>query len=362
LKVLRADSLSRAYDVVVGRGVLADLGALLAARRPLNKAVVCCDENVAPLYLSDAAQSLSTAGFSVSEIVIPAGETQKNLARVEELYGVLYDRGIRRSDTLVALGGGVVGDLFGFCAATYQRGVGFAQVPTTLLAQVDAAIGGKVGVDFRAGKNYIGAFYQPHLVCADVDTLSTLPVREVRSGAAEVAKYGLAFGGAALAGCEEFAAQPMTAARIPESLVSICAQHKLDVVSADEREESGARAVLNLGHTVGHAIEAATQFRRYTHGEAVGLGLRAAVWLSERLYGLSPADAERAQRLLDALELPGDVDGLVPGVIADLTRRDKKAGRDGVEFVLLKALGEPVLGARVPDQLLEEAVSWLTTR
>jgi 3-dehydroquinate synthase len=281
---------------------------------------------------------------------------------VEELYGVLYDRGIRRSDTLVALGGGVVGDLFGFCAATYQRGVGFAQVPTTLLAQVDAAIGGKVGVDFRAGKNYIGAFYQPHLVCADVDTLSTLPVREVRSGAAEVAKYGLAFGGAALAGCEEFAAQPMTAARIPESLVSICAQHKLDVVSADEREESGARAVLNLGHTVGHAIEAATQFRRYTHGEAVGLGLRAAVWLSERLYGLSPADAERAQRLLDALELPGDVDGLVPGVIADLTRRDKKAGRDGVEFVLLKALGEPVLGARVPDQLLEEAVSWLTTR
>jgi len=192
--------------------------------------------------------------------------------------------------------------------------------------------------------------------------LSTLGVREVRSGAAEVAKYGLAFGGAALAGCEAFAAHPVTAASIPESLVAICAQHKLDVVSADEREESGARAVLNLGHTVGHAIEAATQFRRYTHGEAVGLGLRAAVWLSERLCGLSPAEAERAQRLLGALELPGDVDGIVPSVIADLTRRDKKAGRDGVEFVLLRALGEPVLGARVPDELLEEAVAWLATR
>ncbi|RPI29762.1 MAG: iron-containing alcohol dehydrogenase, partial [Actinomycetota bacterium] len=173
---------SRAYDVVVERGALDGLGAELAALGTQGKVVVCSDANVAPLYLERLSAGLSEAGFTTSHIVIPAGEAQKTLARVEEVYGVLYERGVARGATLVALGGGVVGDLFGYVAASYLRGLRLVQVPTTLLAQVDAAVGGKTGVDFRAGKNHVGAFYQPWLVVADPDTLRTLPEREVRGG------------------------------------------------------------------------------------------------------------------------------------------------------------------------------------
>ena len=184
---LRAELASRSYDVLVAHGALSGLGAALGPLRAPAHVVVCCDENVAPLYLETASESLRGAGFAVSHIVIPAGEAEKSLGRATEMYGVLYDRGIRRGDVLVALGGGVIGDLAGFVAATYLRGVGLVQAPTTLLAQVDAAVGGKVGVDFRVGKNYVGAFYQPLVVVADPDTLATLPSRELRSGAAEVA-------------------------------------------------------------------------------------------------------------------------------------------------------------------------------
>ena len=194
-------------------------------------------------------------------MILPAGERQKSLARAEELYGVLYDRGVRRSDTLVALGGGVIGDLAGFVAATYQRGVGLVQVPTTLLAQVDAAVGGKVAVDFRAGKNYVGTFYQPSLVLADLDTLGTLPPRELRSGAAEVAKYGLLAGGDVLRRAQRLAQAPLTRRRREPGARRRLVAYKAGVVASDERE-AGQRAVLNLGHTIGHAIEAATGFRR----------------------------------------------------------------------------------------------------
>ncbi len=255
---------SRAYDVLVGRGCLAGLGTALMRRCPGGKTVVCCDENVAALYLEQVRSSLRASGYEVSHIVIPAGEAQKDLARAEELYGVLYDRGLRRGDTVVALGGGVIGDLAGFVAATYQRGVRLAQVPTTLLAQVDAAVGGKVAVDFRAGKNYVGTFYQPWLVYIDLATLETLPVRELHSGAAEVAKYALLDGGELLGRVERLARGRLVAARVSETLVAACVARKVAVVAGDEREETGARAVLNLGHTVGHAVG-----RR--HGVGVGL-------------------------------------------------------------------------------------------
>ena len=359
---LRAVTASRGYDVLVGRDCISKLGPALWSHAPGGQAVVCCDEHVAPLYLTGVRESLRAAGYVVSEIVIPAGETQKTLARAEELYGVIYDRGVRRSDTLVALGGGVVGDLMGFVAATYQRGVGFVQVPTTLLAQVDAAIGGKVGVDFRAGKNYIGAFYQPTLVFADLQTLTTLPARELRSGMGEVAKYALAAGGELLVRCEQLARTPLTAASLSRSLVVDCMQRKLDVVAADEREESGGRAVLNLGHTIGHAIEAATGFSRFTHGDAVGLGLRAVLWLSERLCGLPASESARAQALLDGLGLPARAPGISPDLVCDLVRRDKKAGKDGVAYVLLPALGNPLVAVAVPADLEREVVAWLTRR
>ncbi len=353
---------SRTYDVLVGRGCLAGLGGELSGRFPGGRTVVCCDENVAPLYLEEVRDSLHAAGYAVSHIVIPAGEAQKNLARAEELYGVLYDRGVRRGDTVVALGGGVIGDLAGFAAATYQRGARLVQVPTTLLAQVDAAVGGKVAVDFRAGKNYVGTFYQPALVLSDLAALETLPERELRSGAAEVAKYALLGGGELLDRVERLAARPLRAARVSQALVAQCVEYKLSVVVADEREETGERARLNLGHTVGHAIEAATAFSRYTHGEAVGLGLRASLWLSRRLCGLDPGEEAHAQALLDGLGLPQRLDGVPAEAVFDLTRRDKKAGRDGVGYVLLNALGSPRLDVRVPPELEREVVDWLTQR
>jgi 3-dehydroquinate synthase len=353
---------SRSYDVLVGRGCLAGLGEALARSCLGGRAVVCCDENVAPLYLEPARSSLRAAGFEVSHIVIPAGEGQKNLARAEELYGVFYDRGMRRGDTVVALGGGVVGDLAGFVAATFQRGMRLTQVPTTLLAQVDAAVGGKVAVDFRAGKNYVGTFYQPWLVYIDLAALDTLPARELRSGAAEVAKYALIGGGDLLDRVARLAAGPLTAARVSQELVAGCVARKVAVVAGDEREETGARAVLNLGHTVGHAVEAATAFSRYTHGEAVGLGLRACLWLSVRLCGLDPREEARGQALLDGLGLPQRLEGVAVATVCDLTRRDKKAGRDGVGYVLLDALGSPRLDEHVPPELEREVIEWLLSR
>jgi 3-dehydroquinate synthase len=357
-----SSGLSRDYEVVVGRGVLAALGEEARRAAGGTRAVVCCDENVAPLYLEPATVSLATAGYEVSHLVIPAGELQKSLSRAEEMYGVLYDRGVRRTDLMVALGGGVVGDLAGFAAATYQRGMRLVQVPTTLLAQVDAGVGGKVAVDFRAGKNYVGTFYQPWLVLADLDVLGTLPAAELRSGSAEVAKYGLLAGGELWALAGELAAGGLTAARIGDELVAGCAAYKLAVVAADEREETGARAVLNLGHTVGHAVEAATSFARYSHGEAVALGLHATLRLSRELCGLDEAGEQAGHDLLDGLGLPRRLDGVHPEQVCALTCRDKKAGADGVGYVLLDAVGVPRTGVRVAPGLEQEVVEWLTRR
>jgi 3-dehydroquinate synthase len=362
MRRIRAEMPSRGHDVLVGRGCLAGLGGALARRCPGGRAVVCCDENVAPLYLEQTRSSLRAAGYEVSHIVIPAGEGQKNLARAEELYGVLYDRGVRRGDTVVALGGGVIGDLAGFVAATFQRGVRLVQVPTTLLAQVDAAVGGKVAVDFRAGKNYVGTFYQPWLVYMDLETLDTLPLRELRSGAAEVAKYALLGGGDLWDRVARLAVRPLSAARVSQELVAGCVARKVAVVAGDEREQTGARAVLNLGHTIGHAVEAATGFSRYTHGEGVGLGLHASLWLSRRLCGLDAGEEARAQALLDGLGLPQRLTAVPVEAVCELTLRDKKAGRDGVGYVLLDALGSPRLDVRVPPELEREVVEWLAKR
>ena len=381
---------SRAYDVIVGHGALEALGAELAALSPAGagpavsraagQVVVCSDGNVAPFYLERVSAGLGEAGFAVSHVVIPPGEPEKTLARVEEIYGVLYERGVRRGETLVALGGGVVGDLFGYVAATYQRGLRLVQAPTTLLAQVDAGVGGKTGVDFRSGKNHIGAFYQPWLVVADPDTLDTLPARELRSGAAEVAKYGLIAGGGLLDEIEAAAgrhedveaaqhggepsigrsAHRPGACRFGEALIAGCLAEKIAVVEVDEREESGRRAVLNLGHTVGHAVEAAGDFKRFTHGEAVALGLRAALRLSVALCGLGQDEADRGAALLDALDLPRRATGVDPATVVALIRRDKKAGPDGVPYVLLEALGRPRTGVHVPAGLEAEVVAWLT--
>lgn len=350
---------SRRYDVVVGRGCLERLGSELRLRHGGGKAVIVSDANVAPHYLDIAHDSLACAGYQPSQVVLPPGEAQKTLTRAEELYGVLYDRALRRNDVLVALGGGVIGDLTGWVAATYLRGLTFVQVPTTLLAQVDSSVGGKVAVDFRSGKNHVGTFYQPLFVLADVDTLATLPPRELRSGAAEVAKAGLCEGADLLLEVESLAQSGLSSETVSVDLIAGCVEAKAAVVALDEREELGPRAVLNFGHTVGHAIEAATGFKRYTHGEAVGLGLRAALRLSRELCGLSADEEKRGVRLLDRLGLPARFEGATVTDVCDLIARDKKAGEGGVGFVLLKALGQPVLGVNVSLDLQMRVVAWL---
>ncbi len=362
MKTVQVRTTGGRYDVLVGRGLLAGLGEAQVRRSPGGQVVVITDDNVAPLYLEALTSSMRVAGVSASQVVIPSGERQKNLARAEELYGILYDRGLHRSDTVVALGGGVIGDLVGFVAATFQRGVRLVQVPTTLLAQVDASVGGKVAVDFRGAKNYVGTFYQPALVVADLDVLHTLPLRDLRSGAAEVAKHGLLAGGSLLRRVERFAAAGATAPAVTQELVAGNVSFKAGVVGEDEREVSGRRAVLNLGHTIGHAIEAATGFERFAHGEGVGLGTRAALWLSQRLAGLSADAAARAQTLLDGVGVPARLIGVTGDAVTALISRDKKASAKGVGYVLLEELGRPVVGVSVPPDLEMEAVEWLLTR
>jgi 3-dehydroquinate synthase len=361
VKRLTVRAASRTYPIAVGRDVLGGVGAEVARVRGGGQIVVLCDENVAPLYLEPVRTSLLAAGLSASHVILPAGEREKNLARAEELYGVLYDRGVRRSDTLLTLGGGVIGDLGGFVAATYQRGCGFVQAPTTLLAQVDASVGGKVAVDFRAGKNYVGTFYQPSLVFADLAVLRTLPVKELRSGAAEVAKHGLLAGGPVLERVRRLARGDLSAGSVSQELVADSIAYKAAVVERDERE-SGLRAVLNFGHTIGHAIEAATAFRRWSHGEAVGLGLHGALRLSGELAGLSAADELAGHELLDGLGLPSRLTGARAGDVCELIARDKKAGPEGVGYVLLRRPGSPLLGVRVPPALELEVVEWLRRR
>ena len=361
MRRLTVHAASRTYPILVGRGVLDEVGALVRRRAARGRSSCSATRTWPRCTSTGSAGALTAAGLSTSQVILPAGEREKNLARAEELYGVLYDRGLRRSDTLVALGGGVIGDLTGFVAATYQRGIGFVQVPTTLLAQVDASVGGKVAVDFRAGKNYVGTFYQPSLVLADLDTLGTLPARELRGGAAEVAKHGLLAGSAVLRRVRQLARGALAAEAVTQELVAGSIQYKAGVVERDERE-AGLRAVLNFGHTIGHAIEAATGFRRFSHGEAVALGLHAALRISGELAGLPEADELAAHELLNALGLPARLTGVRAQDVCDLIARDKKAAQDGVGYVLLRRPGFPVIGVRVPPDLELEVVEWLRKR
>ena len=345
------------YDVHIGAGLLPRLGELYGGSSGM--ALVVCDENVAPLYLERVVAGLGAAGLRPSSLVLAPGETTKSTASLTRLYERLYDMGAGRDDTVVALGGGVIGDLAGYAAATFLRGVRLVQAPTTILAMVDAAVGGKVAVDFRQGKNYLGTFYQPALVVADVATLATLPEREVRGGWAEVIKHGLLAGGATLALTEENVDR---GARLDPRLLEADVRLKADVVGRDPRETTGVRAALNLGHTIGHAIEVAGGYERCSHGEAVALGLRAALWLSERLQGLEPAAAERGHELLSAAGLPERLKGVSAGDVADLITRDKKALDGAARFVLLADLGKPVTGVVVPPALQREVIAWLIDR
>ncbi len=340
--LLWAGAASGEYPVFVGAGLLAQRGwsdALWPLDRARSRAFCVSDETVTALHAPPPGAVHGEA------IALPPGEQHKTLATAERVWQALVDGGMTRADHVVALGGGVVGDLAGFCAATYQRGVPIVQVPTTLVAQVDSAYGGKTGVDLPQAKNYVGAYHQPAGVIVDPDVLKTLPKAELDAGWVEVLKTALIAGGELW---ERVAADEPVDART----ILACARTKLAVVAADERD-SGERQKLNLGHTVGHAIETATGYARYRHGEAVGLGLLAALRLSER-------EALRAQvrELLLAHQLPVRLEGADPERVVELTARDKKRlGTDSsVPFVLMDAPGKVRIGCYVGHDALRGAV------
>jgi shikimate kinase/3-dehydroquinate synthase len=333
-KLVYAATAGGEYPVFVGRGLIGGLP------RPGRRAFVVSDANVAALY-ADALQGTHRM------IAIEAGEEHKTVAVAERVWRELAAAGMGRDDHLVALGGGVVGDLAGFCAATYQRGVPIVQVPTTVVAQVDSAYGGKTGVDLPEAKNYVGAYHQPAAVISDVDTLATLPPEEVAAGYAEVLKTALIAGGALW---QRVAA----GAQVDAEIVLACARTKIAVVQRDERD-GGARQLLNLGHTVGHAIETVTGYRRYRHGEAIALGLLAAL----RLSGTGELRAQVAE-LLAAAGLPTSLDADVdPEAVVAATRMDKKRVGNRVPFVLVRAPGDVVFGQRVASDDVLAAVAEL---
>jgi 3-dehydroquinate synthase len=334
----------RAYDIAIGRNVLASLGARVAALRPGTHCAIVTDETVAQYHLQAAETSLAKAGIGCSHVIVPPGEASKSYAVFENVCERLIEARIERGDLLVALGGGVIGDLAGFAASAIRRGLDFVQVPTTLLAQVDSSVGGKTGINSRYGKNLVGAFHQPVLVLADTAILDTLPVRQMRAGYAEVAKYGLIGDAEFFGWLEKDWPDIFSGGPAREYAVMKSCQMKADIVARDERE-SGDRALLNLGHTFGHALEAAAGFSdRLLHGEAIAIGMVLAFAFSARRGLLAPVDAERVQRHLSAVGLPtriADIPGAVPGAdrLMDLIAQDKKVKRGKLTFILARGIG-----------------------
>ncbi len=339
----------RTYPIHIGSGLLAD-SAVWASMVPQRKVVLVSNVTVAPLYAASVSAAL--APRQVLEIDLPDGESHKTLATASRILDVMVANRIARDAVVVALGGGVVGDICGFVAACYQRGIAFVQVPTTLLAQVDSSVGGKTGVNHPGGKNLIGAFHQPIGVVADTDTLRTLPDRELRAGLAEVIKYGLIQDAPFFAWLEQNIDALL--ARDPGALVHAIRRScelKAAIVARDEREQ-GERALLNLGHTFGHAIESATDYQQWLHGEAVGIGMVFAADMSARLGWLSASDAARARRLIERAGLPTRPMGLTATQMREHMQIDKKVAAGRVRLVLLRAIGAATLTGDYADATL----------
>ena len=341
---------ARAYDIVIGRGLIAGLGERIKALRPGAKTAIVTDATVARHHLPAVEAALKTAGVGSAAIVVPQGEGSKSYATFETVSESIIAAHIERGDLIVALGGGVIGDLAGYAAASVRRGLDFVQVPTTLLAQVDSSVGGKTGINSRHGKNLIGAFHQPILVVADTALLDTLPKRDFRAGYAEMAKYGLLGDAAFFSWLEAnwqdiFSGGKSSGSSAREHAIAVCCRGKAGIVARDERE-TGERALLNLGHTFGHALEASAGFSdRLLHGEAVALGMVLAFEFSAAKGLIGETDATRARAHLAAVGLPthlNEVPGGVPGLDAlmDLIAQDKKVKRGRLTFILVRGIGQ----------------------
>lgn len=357
----------RSYQVHVANGALDAVGYMAERLRISGKAAIITDSNVNPLYANRLVQSLQDADYSYSLHVFEAGEQSKNLHTVETLAEEMVAAGHDRSSFIIALGGGVVGDMAGFLAAIYYRGIPFIQVPTTVMAQVDSSVGGKTAVDISSGKNLIGAFHQPRLVMVDPTTLLTLPPRVLSEGMAEMVKHAIIRKPKMLQQLQRLAYELQlgftlnTIEHLPE-IIAENIEIKARIVEEDEKETRGVRAFLNLGHTLGHGVEASVPFGEILHGEAVSLGLRGALYLSRKLNGLSDAESNEVLRTLQSLNLPltlpENVD--IEKALA-LTASDKKFSGGNIRFVLLNALGQPEFSDKVSAEDLREALEHLTT-
>ena len=354
MRTLNVELGERSYPIHVGAGLL-ERAELVTACLPQKRVAIVTNETVAPLYLERVSQALAARGVAIVPIVLPDGEAHKNWQTLNTIFDALLEHRCERRTAIVALGGGVVGDMAGFAAAVYQRGVPFVQIPTTLLSQVDSAVGGKTAINHPLGKNMIGAFYQPQVVLADTDTLSTLPARELSAGLAELIKYGVIRDPAFFDWLEKNIERLL--AKEAEALafaIEESCRNKAEVVGQDERE-SGVRATLNLGHTFGHAIETGTGFGTWLHGEAVAAGTVLAARLSQRLGHITDGDVARIRDLLARARLPVEAPDLGLERYLELMGHDKKVEGGRLKFVLIEKIGGAFV-AEAPREALADVL------
>ncbi|HEY1663777.1 MAG TPA: 3-dehydroquinate synthase [Verrucomicrobiae bacterium] len=348
----------RSYAIRVGNNLLARLGIECKRLGLGRRCAIITDKNAGKYHSKTVFDSLAKAGFFPAFITIPVGEPAKSLRTMQACYDQLAAQRFERKSFIVALGGGVVGDLAGFVAATYLRGIPFVQVPTTLLAQVDSSVGGKTGVNLRAGKNLVGAFYQPRLVFCDLDTLKTLPDREYRAGLAEVIKYGIIYDAGLFARLERQLPEILKRDRkILAPIIARCCEIKAEVVSKDETE-GGLRSILNFGHTIGHAIENSAGYGKYLHGEAISIGQIAAAKLSQKVLKLPNREVERIEDLFCRAGLPCSIriKSSLRQKLFEAMRLDKKVSGGEIKFVLAKKIGKVVWDQRVPEALISQTL------
>ena len=341
------------YEIIVGQNILDNCGAKIAEQLNLQHCAIISDSNVAPLYAKQVQQSLDSAGMKSNLVTVPAGESSKSLSHVEEICRKMIAAGHDRHSFVIALGGGVIGDLAGLTASVFYRGIPLIQIPTTIVSQVDSSIGGKTGVNAPEGKNLIGTFHQPKLIIADTTTLQTLPEREFNEGFAEAIKHAAIRDGDML---EEI--MNVRDSSNLDSLIAKNAEIKTRVVEEDEKELLGTRAHLNYGHTIGHAIEAAAGYGKFLHGEAISLGLICANFISSELFDFPSEQSDRIKNALIKFNLPVNLDKKVStDSILNIMRADKKFENGQIRFVVLHELGRPELTDKVTEAMISESIA-----
>jgi 3-dehydroquinate synthase len=357
MKTLHVELGQRSYDIFIENCSLGLAGQVLSTLNQRKNLTIITNTTIAPLYLEALKISLHAHGFNTNEIILPDGEQFKTLDSMRAIYEQLLGFGLDRSSTLIALGGGVIGDMTGFAAATFMRGIPFVQIPTTLLAQVDSSVGGKTGVNLPGGKNMVGSFYQPVAVIVDPQVLGTLPARELRAGMAEVIKYGIINDSEFFSFLESNMSSILQLnAESISQVITQCCRIKADIISQDETEQ-GIRAHLNFGHTLGHAVETLTGYSKYLHGEAVAIGMQAAALLSQSLGFCSADDVKRIEALITDAGLPVTAPSFKAADCMHAMLKDKKKSGSTLNFVLVKQIGEVFLQPVLQDQLQRLLVS-----